>query len=80
MTTDMKLEVQLDDAEALSLRRKAESLGQELAGYVADVLRREARRPVRSFEQIAEDIEKRRGGPLDMGDDEIAEMLEVAKP
>jgi len=75
----MKLEVQLDDSEALALREKARAMGQEFSDYVGAVLRREARRPLRSLQQIAADVEKRRGGPLNMSEDEIGDMLEVAK-
>jgi hypothetical protein len=39
----------------------------------------DTRRPIRDIEQIASDIEQRRGGPLDMTDVEIGEMLEKAK-
>ena len=75
----MTLEIQLDDSEALALRQKAEALGQELAVYAGAVLRREARRPLRTLQQITADIEARRGEPLDMSEDEIGDMLEVAK-
>ena len=75
----MTLEIQLTESEALTLRQKAESIGQDLPAYAAELLRRDAARPIRTFEQIAQDIEKRRGEPLNMSEDEISEMLETAK-
>lgn len=75
----MTLEVQLSDSDALALRQRAESVGQDLSAYVGAVLRREASRAPRTLEQIAGDIEKRRGGPLNMSEDEITDMLEIAK-
>jgi hypothetical protein len=71
--------VQLDDSEATALTQKAEAMGQKLTDYAGDILRREARRPLRKLEQIAADVEARRGGPLDMSEEEIGEMLETAK-
>lgn len=75
----MTIQIQLTDQEELALRKKAEAAGQDLAAYAASMLKREARRPVRTIEQIAADIERRRGGPLDMTDDQISDMLEKAK-
>lgn len=75
----MTLEVPLKESDALALRQKAQALGQEFSDYVGAVLRREALRPVRTLEQIAADVEKRRGGPLNMSEDEIGDMLETAK-
>jgi hypothetical protein len=75
----MTLEVQLNESETKALHQKAEALGQEFADYVGTVLRREARRPLRDLRQIAADIETRRGGPLDMSEDQVVEMLETAK-
>jgi hypothetical protein len=75
----MTLAVQLTESEALALRQKAESIGQDLPAYAAELLRRDAATPIRTFEQIAHDIEKRRGEPLNMSEDEICEMLETAK-
>jgi hypothetical protein len=75
----MTLEVQLNESEALALRQKAQAMGQEFSDYVGAVLRREALRPLRNLQQIAAEVEKRRGGPLNMSEDEIGDMLEVAK-
>jgi len=75
----MTIEIQLNDSEAVALQQKAQAVGQDLPAYVSDILRREARRPFRTLRQITEDIEKQRGEPLNMTEDEIAEMLEIAK-
>lgn len=75
----MTIEIQLSDSETVALQHKAQAVGQDLPAYVGDILRREARRPFRTLQQITKDVEKQRGEPLDMSADEIAEMLEIAK-
>jgi len=75
----MTIRVQLSEQEELALRRKAEVAGQNLQSYAADMLKRDAHRPVRTIEQIASDIAQRRGDPLNMSEDAVAEMLEKAK-
>jgi hypothetical protein len=79
IVADMTLEVQLTESEALALQQKADSMGQDLSAYAAELLRRDAARPIRSIEQIAQDIEKRRDEPLNMSEDDIGEMLETTK-
>jgi hypothetical protein len=75
----MTLDVHLDESDAVVLRQKAQALGQDLSAYVGAILHREARRPLRTVQQIADDIEQRCGEPLNMSENEISEMLETAK-
>jgi hypothetical protein len=75
----MTIPIQLTDQEGAALRRKADATGQDLSTYAAAVLKRDACRPIRSIEQIASDIERLRGGPLEMTENQIGDMLETAK-
>ena len=60
------------------MQKKAHAAGLDLQAYVAEMLRRDARRPLRSFEQIAADVAAR-GDANNMSEDEVSEMLEKAK-
>jgi hypothetical protein len=75
----MTLQIEIGASEEMALRRRAEANGQDLAAYAAELLRRVAIFPARSLDQIARDIEQRRGAPLDMDEDELSECLEAAK-
>lgn len=75
----MTIEVYLILEEELALREKARAEGLDLPTYATNMLKRDARQPARTFERISADIEARRGGPLDMPEEEISEMLEKAK-
>ena len=69
----------LPQAVESQLREQAERRGIDAETYAARLLARELARPRPTLEEIAAEIERRRGGPLNMTEDEISEMLEKAK-
>ena len=75
----MTIQIQISELEEQVLQKKAHAAGLDLQAYVAEMLRRDARQPLRSFEQIAADVTARRGEALNMSEDEVCEMLEKAK-
>lgn len=75
----MTFEIQIYEVEAQMLREQAEANGQDLPAYVGGLLRRDARRPVRSFDQIAADIAARTQTTTHTSEEDMVEILENAK-